>query len=404
MKVFVQGRTESEYQMHDHIEKLWLDRGLRWNPDLNSGDALGLGYPGTIWNEGQRQYPQNAYDLSGVEVQLRTRVHKILFDDENLSPMPRARGVLTHDGETFLASQVIVAAGVYFTPQILMLSGIGKHEDLSRLGIETKISNESVGQHLRDDLNVRQVFRLRDPKRHGSFGQKPLRRLPFDHFAYLQCKSEKLIQALREDGESDALHHWLLNPGRVHQEVYIMYLALLSGTQLQSLDIQQDGTYFTTSVYNMAPTARGEVRLASADPHQAPVVDPRYQSKAADREVMRDALRQVYQLLMFPIDESVRPITIEEVLLDKSHLPLTKQLTDDEIDSRIAYCAESGAHPSGTCGMGRVVDSRLRVIGAEGLRIVDASAFPDGVSAHIQAAVYALAEKGAEMILQDVNV
>ncbi|KAG9602050.1 5-methyltetrahydropteroyltriglutamate-homocysteine methyltransferase, partial [Aureobasidium melanogenum] len=349
MKVFVQGRTESEYQMHDHIEKLWLDRGLRWNPDLNSGDALGLGYPGTLWNEGQRQFPQNAYDLSGVEVRLRTRVHKILFDDENLSPMPRARGVLTHDGETFLASQVIVAAGVYFTPQILMLSGIGRQEDLSRLGIETKILNESVGQHLRDDLNVRQVFRLRDPAKHGGSSRKPLRRLPLDHFAYLQCNSEKLIQALREDGEPDASRHWLLNAGRVHQEVYIMYLALLSGTQLQSLNIQQDGTYFTTSVYNMAPTARGEVRLASADPRQAPVVDPRYQSKAADREVMRDALRQVYQLLMFPIDESVQPITMEEVLLDKSHLPLTKQLTDDEIDSRIAYCAESGAHPSGTC-------------------------------------------------------
>lgn len=403
MKVFVQGRTESEYQMHDLIEELWLDRGLRWNPDLNSGDALGLGYPGTLWNQGQRQYPQNAYDLSGVETRLRTKVHKVLFDDENLPAIPRARGVLTQDGEIFLSSQIILAAGVYFTPQILMLSGIGKHEDLSNLGIETKVSNESVGQYLRDDLNVRQIFRLRDPAKHGGLGQKPLRRLPLDHFAYLQCDSEKLVKALQEDGELDASRHWLLHPTRVHQEVYIMYLALLSGTQLESLDIQQDGSYITTPVYNMAPTARGEVKLASADPRQAPVIDPRYQSKAADREVMRDALRKVYQLLMFPADESVQPITIEEVLLDKSHLPLTAQLTDDEIDGRIAYCAESGAHPSGTCGMGRVLDSRLRVVGAEGLRVVDACAFSDGVSAHIQAAVYALAEKGAEMILQDFN-
>lgn len=411
MKVFVQGRAESEWKMHDHIEKLWSDHGLRWNPDINSGYPLGLGYPGTLWDQGRRQYPQDAYDISGVDVRLRTKVHKVLFDVERSSATLRTRGVVTLGGEIFTASQVILAAGVYFTPQILMLSGIGEPEALTKLGIETKISNEHVGQHLRDDLNVRQVFRLRDPARHGGVDMKSLsgrpklpQRLPIDHFAYLHSDSKNLVEALREDGELDASHHWLLNPDRVHQEVYIMYLALLSGTQLGSLNIQQDGSYITTSVYNMAPTARGEVRLASADPRHAPVVDPKYQSKAADREIMRDALRQVYRLLMFPVDGSIQPVTTEEVLLDKSHVPLTQQLTDAEIDGRIAYCAESGAHPSGTCGMGRVVDTRLRVIGAEGLRVVDASAFPDGVSAHIQAAVYALAEKGAAMILEDVNV
>lgn len=398
---------QQKWPLNDVLRDLWLKAGLKWNEDVNSGSPLGVGYPYTLWHEGKRQFPHVAYDISGSEVRTHTPVHRIIFT-KSADSRPKASGVQTIEGEVIKGRQVIISAGVYASPKILLLSGIGPSSDLEHHGIETVVSSPEVGKHLRDDLNVRQVFRISNPDEHYGVGSpllkatpELLQRLPIDHFAYTQVSdSKRLVEALKADGVESPSDSDLLHPGRVHQEAYFMYLALLSGTQLQAKNIKQDGSYLTTSVYNMAPTARGTVTLATADPRDPPLIDPNYFSTEADRVITRDALRRVYNLIMFPTASSP-PLVKEEILLSDELQQLTPGLSDEEIDARIFVGAESGAHPSGTCGMGRVLDSRLRVKGVDGLRVVDASTFPDGVSAHIQAAVYALAERAADLILED---
>ncbi|KAF2153155.1 GMC oxidoreductase [Myriangium duriaei CBS 260.36] len=411
LQVKVSTRAERLWPMHDLVGSLWASEGLKWNKDLNSGSPLGYGYPGSLWNRGKRQFPQVAYDVSLDNTKLGTKVHKILFHLPEYGKPLRARGLQTVDGQVFEAKEIILCAGVYASPQILLHSGIGPREDLSKLGIEVLVPNDEVGKNLRDDLNVRQIFKLASADIHGGVGNPAVpfapelfHELPIDHFAYTQAGDrEAVLQALRDDGIADPDSHPLMHPDKVHQEVYIMYLALLSGIEAQKLGIQQDGTCITTSVYNMAPTSRGTIRLASNNPNDRPIIDPAYLSSKVDRVIMRDALRRVYRLLMFPAANAGPATVLSEVLLDESHNPLTRNLTDEECDARIMHCSESGAHPSGTCAMGKVTDSRLRVFGTEGLRVIDASSFPDGISAHIQAAVYALAEQGADMLISDTT-
>ena len=410
LKVTKTSLETSPWPLRDTLDRLYSAQGNHSIDDINSGNPLGYGPSASLWINGQRQYPHDAYDLSQVKVRLNTKVHKVLFEPNPTNSVPTVRGVLTLDGEEIQARQVIICAGVYHSPQILLLSGIGPPGELSKHIIQTVVPNQFVGKNLRDDLNVRLLFRLTNPERDGGVGStafvnnlaKFAGRFPTDYMVFAQCAREQVLKALGQDGVQDPESHPLLQPGSVHQETFLMYMALLSSVQQQTMGLQQDGSYVTTSSYILAPTSRGVVSLNSADPHDPPRIDPGYFSTETDRLIMRDTLRRVAKLLMFA-DGEAEQIVKEEIPLHKSGEPLTPELSDREMDERIFAGAESGAHPSGTCGMSRVLDSRLRVLGVNGLRVVDASSFPDGISAHIQAAVYALAEKGEEMIAEDAR-
>ena len=142
------------------------------------------------------------------------------------------------------------------------------------------------------------------------------------------------------------------------------------------------------------PTSRGSVKLASTDPTGDPLIDPNYYATEADRVVLRSGLRLAMRAFETPEAQTF----IGHEVVPEGFQPLTSRSSDKEIDDRVKRSAATWFHFAGSAAMGKVVDSELKVLGVEGLRVCDASVFPCPIGAHYQVATYAVAEQGATMI------
>lgn len=157
---------------------------------------------------------------------------------------------------------------------------------------------------------------------------------------------------------------------------------------------------FTTSVCNLQPASRGSVRLRSADPADKPVIAPNYLSSDEDRRVAADSIRVARAIVAQPALQKFKPIET-----------LPGEQVSSEDDTALAKAAgDIGTtifHPVGTAKMGltsdpkAVVDARLRVLGIDGLRVIDASVMPAITSGNTNSPTMMIAEKGAQMVLAD---
>jgi choline dehydrogenase-like flavoprotein len=156
-----------------------------------------------------------------------------------------------------------------------------------------------------------------------------------------------------------------------------------------------DGTHIGAVIGVMSPTSRGKISISSASALDPPVIDPHYNETEADRSMMRYGIRRVLKLVrtsLSDIVQSENPPPPFEALTDTS--------SDSEIDARVRSEARTFFHAGGTASMGIVVDTELRVLGVDRLRVVDASVLPVTIGAHLQVATYAIAAQAADMILQ----
>ena len=137
----------------------------------------------------------------------------------------------------------------------------------------------------------------------------------------------------------------------------------------------------------LSPTSRGTLRLRSADPNDAPILDPNILGNELDRQLILSCGRLTMEMMQGPVGQKIgaEEYGIEEAIRDDT--------SDDAMMARLLKTARSVNHGSGTCSMGSVVDTECRVKGVEGLRVVDASVFPFPMGAHYQAIVYAVAEQ-----------
>jgi choline dehydrogenase-like flavoprotein len=160
-----------------------------------------------------------------------------------------------------------------------------------------------------------------------------------------------------------------------------------------------DGHGVTLHACCLRPESRGEIRLASANPEDPPVIDPNYLASGYDLKVLMAGIRKGREILAA---KAFKPY------LGKERIPGAAQLSDAQLEDFIRATAETEYHPVGTCKMGSdamaVVDERLRLRGIEGLRVVDASIMPTIVSGNTNAPVIMIAEKAAAMILEDAAV
>ncbi|GMF69582.1 unnamed protein product [Aspergillus oryzae] len=290
-----------------------------------------------------------------------------------------ATGVEVVGGEKYFASrEVIVSAGAYRTPQVLMLSGIGPAE-LVNHNITQLVDAPEFGRNLHDHFSFVRWWKLRHPEQ-----------------GFLSV----LVEALKADGESESAlgAHPYLAPDSCHAEIVIVYAP--AGAAIAGADIPMDGTHIASAILGMVPTSRGCVTIASADARTPPLIDPNYYSTEVDRAILRAAIRQTTHVL------SETPEGKEMIECEAPHpgfFPLRPDSTDEEIDAQVKQGGNTFYHPAGSASMGSVVDTELRVKGVGNLRIVDASIIPLPITAHYEAVVYAIAEKAADSISKYVR-
>ncbi|OJJ59612.1 hypothetical protein ASPSYDRAFT_149612 [Aspergillus sydowii CBS 593.65] len=393
---------ERVYPLREPLRKAWARLGVKEIPDANAGSPSGLSELVENWRDGKRQIASEAFGISeksDVTIMTETMVQKVLIE-ENERGKKVARGVQILGGQIFhAAKEVIISAGAYRTPQVLMLSGIGPHNELAKHGIDTVLDAPQVGRNFHDHFAFVQWWKLRHPEKGLSMGT-PLWNnpaygfgIPCDWVATVKAPHDDLVMAFSQDGQTEVEKYHYLAPDACHAETLIAYAP--SGALLSGVDIPMDGTHIASMVLGMATTSRGCITLASAEATTPPLIDPNYYATEFDRAVLRAGVRQVATLLL---DTPEGQEIVEAEAPRPGFEPLGLDPADDEIDARVKEGGNSFYHAAGSAAMGKVVDTELRVKGVEGLRIVDASVLPLPVTAHYQALVYAIADKAADLI------
>src|SRR5476651_1646889 len=307
----------------------------------------------------------------------------------------RAVGVRwRQDGEARSAKcrgEVIMAAGAIGSPQILMLSGIGPVAHLSQFGIPLVLDKPGVGSNLHDHLQLRTIYKVTGIRTLNEMYSSPFARAGMA-INYALFRRGPLTMAPSQLGaftKSDS------SLDRANLQYHIQPLSLDKfGEPLHPFPA------FTASVANVRPTSRGSLKLKSANPADAPAISPNYLATPEDRRVAAESIRITRRIVAQPALQKYSPV---------EYLP-GPQVRDDDEAALIKAAGDIGTtifHPVGTARMGRdddvraVVDARLRVIGIEGLRVIDASVMPSITSGNTNSPTMMIAEKGAAMILED---
>lgn len=373
-----------KYPLRETIKQSWSELGVSHNPNKENGSTTGLSEMHENSHNGLRQPSNMAYPLDKVKVFTSTVAHRVTFDGT------QATGVELADGRQITArKEVILSAGAYRTPQVLMLSGIGPSAALAEHGIPLVHDSPQVGQNLHDHFAIYLAFRLRDPSLGHALGstgfQRPefLKGFPWDWVASLPLPEAILAKNERPDLAKRNLYEILtayVPPG-------------IPG-------IPVDGTHIATSTMLLLPTSRGTVSIRSRSPTDPPRIQPSYFSTPLDRDALIHATRLTLQALT--ATDVIKPIVESESPPSGTGLkPLTADASDEAIEERIRLTGTQHHHSGGTAAMGTVVDGEGKVLGVRGLRVGDASIVPVPLGGHPQTALYAVAEQLADMIIRD---
>ncbi|KAL8725087.1 MAG: hypothetical protein Q9166_007581 [cf. Caloplaca sp. 2 TL-2023] len=379
--------------------------------------------------------------LPNLYMLTETLVEKILLEKSPTNGVI-ARGVsFQHDGTTqdiITQREVILCAGAIQSPQMLELSGIGSSDTLRSYGVEVIIDNPHVGENFQDHPMTGMSFEviddlptidmIRDPKviqgaqeAYQSSRQGPLTAV------FHSVTSLPVVEFLIEKGQAELAallkKHITATVSAVEPSIPTQYDILRSilespsegsiiigmgASQMHFDQALQKDIYAITEVENYVsflvalaqPFSRGSVHIMSAAVSDAPSIDPRYLSHPLDIEIL------ARHMMYIPTITNTEPLAS---LIKDGGRRLPEGFDVQSLDSAKEHCKRhiiTNNHPCGTCAMmplenGGVVDTRLKVHGVKGLRVVDASIFPMIPRGNIQSSVYAVAEKAADLIMED---
>jgi choline dehydrogenase len=368
--------------------------GYPFNPDYNGANQEGVGFFQLTTRNGRRCSAAVAYlnpvkSRDNLKIITHAAVNKIIVNGK------RATGVTYMDkaGRTHTVKasrEVILSGGAINSPQLLMLSGIGEADQLRENGIEVIADLPGVGKNMQDHLQARLVYKCNEPTLNDEvsslMGQARI------GLKYLMFRSGPMTMAAslatgfiktRDDLETPDIQF-----------------------HVQPLSAENPGqgadkfSAFTTSVCQLRPESRGEIRLKSSDPREYPAIIPNYLSTKTD------------------CDTAVAGVNIARKIA--RHAPLTSKISEEfrphasldinDYDATLDWARNNTAsiyHPTGTCKMGSgkdaVVDARLRVHGITGLRVADCSIMPEIVSGNTNAPAIMIGEKCSDLVLEDAS-
>ena len=302
----------------------------------------------------------------------------------------RATGVTlaTPQGtETLRASaEVIVTAGAIGSPRLLQLSGIGPADHLRSVGVPVVFDQPQVGANLQDHLDLFVIAECTGDHTYDKYA-RPL----WSAVAGVQdllTRRGPVASSLFETGG-----FWYADPAARSPDLQF-HLGLGSGIEAGVAAMPHGGVTLNSAY--LRPRSRGTVRLASADPRAAPLIDPNYWADPHDRDMSIRGLKLAQEMMR---QSALKPYVLAE------RLPGPDVATDQDYIDYACRNAKTDHHPAGTCRMGvdpgAVVDPHLRFNGIAGLRVADASIMPNVVSSNTNAPVIMIAEKAADMIRAD---
>jgi choline dehydrogenase len=382
-----------KWDVLDAVTKAATEMGVPPTQDFNTGDNEGVGYFHVNQKRGLRMSVATAFlkpvlNRPNLRLETGVLVERIVFEGKRAVGVQfRQNGKLV---EARARGEVVLSAGAIGSPQILQLSGVGAPDWLTALGLPTLHERPGVGRNLQDHLQQRAIFKVTGVKTlNGTYHSLIGRALMGMEYALF--RSGPLTMAPSQLGiftKSSPDHE------RANIEFHVQPLSLDKfGEPLHRFPA------ITVSACNLRPTSRGTVRLRSADPAAKPVIAPNYLSTPEDRRVAADAIRVTRRLMKQPAMQVYRP---------EEYLP-GPGVGDDEA-SLAKAAGDIGTtifHPVGTAKMGlpsdpmSVVDERLRVIGLERLRVVDASVMPTITSGNTNTPTIMIADKAAQMMIEE---
>ncbi len=387
------------WDLLDGVRDASVQAGIPRVEDFNTGDNDGVGPIHVNQRHGRRwsaadaflkpvMHRQNLQVVTGALVD-----HLIIDSDFNGTGRQRTTGVVWREKGTsrsaLAAREVVLAAGAFGSPHILMRSGIGPAAHLSHHGIRPLLDKPGVGANLQDHLQIGLRYKLE--------GARTLN----------AGMNSKLLQA------GMAMRYALTRQGPLTMAPCQLGIFTRSSPEVDHADLAYNVLAFsrarfdapfdphpglTMIVYDMRPTSRGHVRLKSANPADAPSILVNFLSTERDRHVAANAIRVTRHIVRQPAMARYKPVEVWD----------GASARDDDEEALVQAAANNGTsifHPVGTAKMGvisdpmAVVDASLRVIGMEGLRVVDASVMPTLMSGNTATPTVMIAEKGAALIL-----
>ncbi|WP_108125286.1 GMC family oxidoreductase [Saccharospirillum mangrovi] len=363
--------------------------GFSTNDDFNGAQQDGFGRYQVTQKNGRRHSVAAAFlhpiqQRPNLHILTRHQVTALLFEGDRVVGV-RARKGRSGDTEWRCSGDVILSAGAFQSPQLLMLSGIGPADELRRHNIDVRLDRPAVGANLQDHLDYTSAWFSPSSQVLG-YGPKAMARLAAELPSFLSRGRGLWTSNVGEGGG-----YVRSRPDLDRPDFQIHFLIGVVDDHNRRLHLPNG---FCVHACQLRPRSRGALRLTSADPLAPPSIDPGYFSDERDLDDMllgsrisRDIVQQS------PLDAfRGKPLFISD------------QASDEELRASIRQRADTAYHPIGTCRMGidadAVVDTRFRVKGIDGLRVVDASVMPTLIGGNTNAPTIMLAERAADWIRQ----
>ncbi|WP_299622520.1 GMC family oxidoreductase [Pelagibius sp.] len=378
------------WEILDAFREAAAEVGIPPTEDFNRGDNEGCGYfhvnqrKGIRWSTA-KGFLRPAASRPNLKVLTHAQAERLVMDGKRITGIDFRVGGAPRRATA--RGEVILAAGAVGSPQLLQLSGIGPGPVLQAQGLAVRHELAGVGENLQDHLQIRTIFKVRNTKTlnrqvRSLFGKAAM------GLEYLLFRSGPLSMSPSQLGafaKSD--------PAREtpNLQYHVQPLSLPKfGEPLH------DFPAITASVCNLRPESRGTIHIRSADFRESPAIKPNYLTAAADQTVAVSAIRLTRRICAAPALQRFQP---------EEFLPGATMESDGELVKAAGDIGTTIFHPVGTCKMGTdaaaVVDPRLKVLGLEGLRVVDASVMPTITSGNTNSPTIMIAEKAAAMIRED---